>query len=196
MLAFDFDLQPLTSMTGKYIEESESAAHVVPFEAWIDDCQRTILAVLQRTVVYEVPELDMRCVALFSRVMVDPASVTKKQRRKVTRAQYGRRGASGLAPRDCVRCGDEFIPLQGTHLYCSKTCQEGAWGDRAKAARASKQIAESSQKQNCGRCKTHKSVDAFKGLDTWCTECRSAYNHDHHLRTKAAHSGIIAPVSF
>ena len=58
LLAFDFDLQPLSLVFGSEVLEGTAGdAYVVPFDGFIGGEVRRITAVLQRTVVYEMPEL-------------------------------------------------------------------------------------------------------------------------------------------
>lgn len=133
-LAFDFDSTraPLSALTGKYLEEAEADGYSVPFDAWIDNCPRRVLAVLQRTVVYEEPNGD-RFIAAFERVSVDPSQIQIRRPGRRSGAQYGHKSMSDLAPRDCRHCGVEFQPLQGGQLYCSTEHQQAAWREKVSA---------------------------------------------------------------
>ena len=81
------------------------------------------MAVLQRTVVYEVPELKDRFIVRFSAVMVDPSAVALSPLRKSVRtgSQYGKRKEPDF--RFCDHCGKEYIAFKSNQAFCGVNCR-------------------------------------------------------------------------
>lgn len=174
MILPDPILVPFSEITGGELDEAASDCYTVPFQAWIDGAQRTVTAVLNRTVVYDCPELDDRFVARFDKVLVDPEAIQIHRSRR--RSLAYNRTMSILAVKPCAGCRTDFHPLQSAHRYCSGKCQEKAREDR----RASRQY--------CVKCKKKKS-DIDSG--SYCRDCRSEYNRTYHIRHRDEPGGIM-----
>ena len=127
LLAFDFDLQPLSLVFGSEVLEGTAGdAYIVPFDGFICGEMRRITAVLQRTVVYEVPELKDKFIVRFSAVMVDPSVVVLHPLRKSARngSQYGKRKEPDF--RFCDHCQKEYIAFKNNQAFCGITCRLAA----------------------------------------------------------------------
>ena len=98
---------------------------MTPFDGFIEGQARRITAVLERTVVYEVPELEDRFLAKFAAVMVQPSAVVMLPlKKKLNGSQYGKRREPDV--RCCEHCGKDYIAFKENQAFCGITCRLAA----------------------------------------------------------------------
>ena len=125
LLAFDFDLTPLSLILGEVLGPAVGDGYVTPFDGFIEGQARRITAVLERTVVYEVPELEDRFLAKFAAVMVQPSAVVMLPlKKKLNGSQYGKRREPDV--RCCEHCGKDYIAFKENQTFCNVTCRLSA----------------------------------------------------------------------